>query len=171
MSHLSDRARQPVNQLTTNCTLPVLDTYVKNVLDFLPAQSSYGPLGACLSQAGVLSKQPNGPSWFLVWSLCTACHRVVLGIRFVADMMWTCFLCSSRPDFDRVAVASAGSYASLRSLQTQPRQHPSTLFTGRVPFLPPNQQRQSTESSAVRIKTQCVRIAEREGEIESRIPS
>jgi len=28
----------------------------------------------------------------------------------------------------------------------QPRQHPSTqFFTGRMPFLPPNQQRQSTE--------------------------
>ena len=28
----------------------------------------------------------------------------------------------------------------------QPRQHPTTqFFTGRMPFLPPNQQRQSTE--------------------------
>jgi len=28
----------------------------------------------------------------------------------------------------------------------QPHQHPTTLFfTGRMPFLPPNQQRQSTE--------------------------
>jgi len=31
-------------------------------------------------------------------------------------------------------------------LQTQPHQHPTTLFfTGRMPFLPPSQQRQSTE--------------------------
>jgi len=31
-------------------------------------------------------------------------------------------------------------------LQTQPHQHPTTLsFTGRMPFLPPNQQRQSTD--------------------------
>ena len=30
----------------------------------------------------------------------------------------------------------------------QPRQHPTTqFFTGRMPFLPPNQQRQSTEGS------------------------
>jgi len=32
----------------------------------------------------------------------------------------------------------------------QPRQHPTTLFfTGRMPFLTPNQQRQSTEGSAL----------------------
>jgi len=31
----------------------------------------------------------------------------------------------------------------------QPRQHPTTLFfTGRIPFLPPNQQRQSTEGTS-----------------------
>jgi len=30
----------------------------------------------------------------------------------------------------------------------QPRQHPTTqFFTGRMPFLPPNQQRQSTEGN------------------------
>jgi len=36
------------------------------------------------------------------------------------------------------------------SLQTrQPRQHPTTqFFTGRMPFLPPNQQRQSTEGTS-----------------------
>jgi len=43
-------------------------------------------------------------------------------------------------------VASAGPYASLHSLQTD--NHASTpplsFFTGRMPFLPPNQQRQST---------------------------
>jgi len=46
-----------------------------------------------------------------------------------------------------VAVTSAGPYASLHlSPDRQPRQQPTTLFfTGRVPFLPPNQQRQSTE--------------------------
>jgi len=38
-----------------------------------------------------------------------------------------------------VAVASAGPYASLH-LTTQ-------FFTGRMPFLPPNQQRQSTEGT------------------------
>jgi len=36
------------------------------------------------------------------------------------------------------------------SLQTQPRQHPTTqFFSGRMPFLPPNQQRQSTEGSGL----------------------
>jgi len=34
------------------------------------------------------------------------------------------------------------------SLQTDNRQHPTTqFFTGRLPFLPPNQQRQSTEGT------------------------
>jgi len=39
-------------------------------------------------------------------------------------------------------------YASLHlAPDRQPRQHPTTqFFTGRMPFLPPNQQRQSTES-------------------------
>jgi len=44
-----------------------------------------------------------------------------------------------------VAVASAGPYASLFAPDRQPHLHPTTLFfTGRMPFLPPNQQRQST---------------------------
>jgi len=48
-----------------------------------------------------------------------------------------------------VAVASAGPYASLHCIpDTQPRQHPnSQFFTGRMPFMPPNQQRQSTEDA------------------------
>jgi len=46
-----------------------------------------------------------------------------------------------------MAVASTGSYANLHLAPvTEPRQHPTTQFlTGRMPFLPPNQQRQSTE--------------------------
>jgi len=46
-----------------------------------------------------------------------------------------------------VAVASAGPYASLHlAPDRQPHQHPTTqFFTGRMTFLPPNQQRQSTE--------------------------
>jgi len=46
-----------------------------------------------------------------------------------------------------VAVASAGPYASLHlAPDRQPHQHPTTLFfTGWMPFLPPNQQCQSTE--------------------------
>ena len=40
----------------------------------------------------------------------------------------------------------------------QPRQHPTTqLFTGRMPFLPPNQQRQSTEGTYIYIHT-CIQI-------------
>jgi len=48
-----------------------------------------------------------------------------------------------------VAAASAGAYASLHlAPDRRPRQHPTTqFFTGRMPFLPPNQQRQSTEGS------------------------
>ena len=47
-----------------------------------------------------------------------------------------------------VAVASAGPYASLHlAPDRQPHQHPTTqFFTGRMPFLPPNQQRQSIEA-------------------------
>jgi len=46
-----------------------------------------------------------------------------------------------------VAVASAEPYASLHlAPDRQLRQQPTTqFFTGRMPFLPPNQQRQSTE--------------------------
>jgi len=44
-----------------------------------------------------------------------------------------------------VAVASAGPYASLHP-DRKPRQQPTTQFlTGWMPFLPSNQQRQSTE--------------------------
>ena len=39
---------------------------------------------------------------------------------------------------------------TLRQTDRQPHQHPTTrFFTGRMPFLPPNQQRQSTESNWV----------------------
>jgi len=50
-----------------------------------------------------------------------------------------------------MAVASAGPYASLHlAPDRQPRQHPTTqFFTGRMPFLPPNQQRQSTEGQNI----------------------
>jgi len=46
-----------------------------------------------------------------------------------------------------VAVASAGPYASLHlAPDRKSRQQQTTqFFTGRMPFLPPNQQRQSTE--------------------------
>jgi len=43
-----------------------------------------------------------------------------------------------------VAVASAGPYASLHSAPVR-QQTTTQFFTGRMPFLPPNQQRQSTE--------------------------
>ena len=48
-----------------------------------------------------------------------------------------------------VAVASAGPYASLYlAPDRQSHQYPTALFfTGRMPFLPPNQQRQSTEGN------------------------
>jgi len=49
---------------------------------------------------------------------------------------------------DGVAVASAGPYANHFHLapDRQPDQHLTThFFTGQMPFLSPNQQRQSTE--------------------------
>jgi len=52
-----------------------------------------------------------------------------------------------------VAVASAGPYASLHlAPERSPRQHLTTLFfTGRMPFLPPNQQQcQSSEGTEVK---------------------
>jgi len=50
---------------------------------------------------------------------------------------------------EAVAVASAESYASLHlAVDRYPRQHPTTQFLqAAMPFLPPNQQRQSTEGS------------------------
>ena len=49
-----------------------------------------------------------------------------------------------------VAVASAGPYASLHLAPgRKPCQNPTAqFFTGRMPFLPPNQQCQSTEGSS-----------------------
>jgi len=50
----------------------------------------------------------------------------------------------------KVAVASAGPNASVHlAPDRQPCQHPTTqFFTGRMPFLLPNQQRQSTEGKS-----------------------
>ena len=52
-----------------------------------------------------------------------------------------------------MAVASAGSYASLHlAPDIEPRQHSTTqFFTGQMPFLPPNQQCQSTEGITYRM--------------------
>ena len=54
-----------------------------------------------------------------------------------------------------VAVASGGPYASLHlDPDRQPRRHPTTrLFTGRMPFLLPNQQCQSTEGIVYNLYT------------------
>ena len=61
----------------------------------------------------------------------------------------------TNPDFTE-ASDSGISWAICKSLHLapgrQPRQHLTTQFsTGRVPFLPPNQQRQNTEGMYVRI--------------------
>jgi len=54
-----------------------------------------------------------------------------------------------------VAVASAGLYASLHlAPDRQLCQHPTTqFFTGQMPFLLPNQQRQSTEGKGTKGKS------------------
>ena len=60
-----------------------------------------------------------------------------------------------------MAVASAGPYASLHlAPNIQPHQHPITLFfTGRINFLPPNQQRQSAEDNLkMAVKIVCVNM-------------
>jgi len=47
-----------------------------------------------------------------------------------------------------VAVASAEPYASLHLAPDRQPHH--SVFTGRMPFLPPNQQRQSTEDKIIK---------------------
>jgi len=57
-----------------------------------------------------------------------------------------------------VAVASAGPYANHMQLApdiTMPKPHHS-VFTGWIPFLPLNQQRQSTESTSTALKMQII---------------
>jgi len=44
-----------------------------------------------------------------------------------------------------VAVASAGPYANHIAPENNHASTPPLFFTGRMPFLPPNQQRRSTE--------------------------
>jgi len=54
-------------------------------------------------------------------------------------------------------MASAVPYASLHlATDRQPHQHPTSVFTGRMPFLPPNQQRQSTEGMLMFLVTECL---------------
>jgi len=62
-----------------------------------------------------------------------------------------------------VSVASAGPYASLHlAPDRQPCQHPTTqFFTGRMPFLPTNQQRRSTEGISPSCMKNAVIMAER----------
>jgi len=60
---------------------------------------------------------------------------------------------------------SAGSYASLHlAPDRQPHQHPTTqFFTGRMPLLPPNQQRQSTEGKSCTVNPQQIAVHVLEG--------
>ena len=57
-------------------------------------------------------------------------------------------------------MASAGRYASLHLAPDRlPSQHPTTqFFTGRMPFLPPNQQRRSTEGITKQATTNSFRL-------------
>ena len=56
-------------------------------------------------------------------------------------------------------MASAGLYAKSVPHPRQPRQHPTTqFFTGRMPFLPPNQQHQSPEGKSTEGKSTCIFI-------------
>ena len=46
----------------------------------------------------------------------------------------------------------------------KPRQHPPLSFTGRMPFLPPNQQRQSTEGTTVTLKANDILLRYKSGQ-------
>jgi len=61
-----------------------------------------------------------------------------------------------KPIWILLTLASAGPYASLHlAPDRQPNQHPTTLFfTDWMPFLPPKQQRQSTEGKRLN-STKC----------------
>jgi len=81
--------------------------------------------------------------------------------RAVGSRVWLIFLFSafilfyapflSNPLRQWVAVASAGPYASLYCVPDRLPPATTQFFTGRMPFLPPNQQRQSTEGSKVTV--------------------
>ena len=80
--------------------------------------------------------------------------RILLKQETVSGSGISRAVCKSAPRSRQwVAVASAGPYASLHlAPDRQPYQHPTTQsFTGRMPFLPPNQQRQSTSTFTVNI--------------------
>jgi len=103
-------------------TCTVLSSHMHLLFAFLQkhTQLFYGPLGFCPGLPGSA------------------------GTRKVKSM-W--IYCSKR---QWVAVASAGVYANLHfDLDTQPHQYATIqLFTGRMSFLPHNQQHQSTEGNA-----------------------
>jgi len=62
-------------------------------------------------------------------------------------------------------LASAGPYASLHlAPDRQPHQHPTTqFFAGRMPFLPPNQPRRSTEGATTCTSLEQIEVMELEG--------
>jgi len=61
-----------------------------------------------------------------------------------------------------VAVASDGPYANLHlAPDRQPCQHPTTqFFTGRMPFLTPNEQCQTTEGTTVKTQVTIIWISQ-----------
>ena len=73
-------------------------------------------------------------------------YRMVHAVHNTAWNTHTHGFCWSKRQW--VAVASAGPHASLHlAPDRQTRQHPTTLFTSWMTFLPPNQQHQSTEGN------------------------
>jgi len=48
--------------------------------------------------------------------------------------------------------------ATLSGLTNAHFRHPHIFFTGRMPFLPPNQQRQSTEDNQINLSNGCKRL-------------
>ena len=63
-------------------------------------------------------------------------------------------------------MASAGPYASLHLVpERYPRQHPTAqFFRGQMPFLPPNQQRQSTEGKLLCLQQRVINDRQQTGD-------
>jgi len=106
----------------------------------------------CVYQGGessmwVLSLAPVNPYWFwfyLSWQNPES-HEMVVVIVVVHTHTHNRF--TAGLEYVRVQWHLLG-YMQVCTPCRQPRQHPTTqFFTGRVPFLTPNQQRQSTEGN------------------------
>jgi len=120
----------------------------------------------CPSQAGIVSKRPVESSWGLAWWLSSAFTNF-LGSRINNDYYAThtrltalfpgpsglagtrkvkpIWILLKQETVSGSGISWAMSAPSSRQITTQ--HHTTQVFTGRMPFLPPNQQRQSTDGN------------------------